>query len=251
MALLSSMLFILGGVGLMQSGAINQQLVDLYHQELIPIETVDDMKASLYRIRDRLSRHLMEPERQKACGQDRGAAGPLGAQSGRGYPPAVHEVQSVLQGLDEGDLTRLVAYRSDDELGEMATALNNAVQSQRQMITQVRATVEELARAGEEVATVTEQTTRTVNDQRVETEQVATAMNEMTATVQEVANHISQIAGAAEEQRAVSEEINANITRINDMAGQTAAGAEETATASQDLARMASGLHEMVLRFKV
>ncbi len=358
-ALLTAMILILGGVGLQQSGAINQQVVDLYHQELIPVETVDDMKASLYRIRDRLGRLLVEPERAKvheakieeqlarlARNEDKYRQSRLGGEETRLlndfqiawrryrtfmdkeilplsrtgrieeaervlYGPAqqefrrarealneladyqlkraeqrfqaaqaaygemrgvavgiiiaalvlaallarnlvnsirrpLHEVQGVLQALDEGDLTRLVNYRSEDELGQMATALNNAVQSQRQMIAQVRSTVEELARSGEEMAAVTEQTTRTVNDQRLETEQVATAMNEMTATVQEVANHISQTAeaarGAHEETRQGAEVVQRALEAIDSLAGQI-----ETSAATIDQLRCHSDAISKVL----
>lgn len=54
----------LGAFGLYQAGAINQRVDNLYTQELVPLETVDDMKSSLYRIRDRVGRHLSEPDRQ-------------------------------------------------------------------------------------------------------------------------------------------------------------------------------------------
>ncbi len=63
--LLVAMLFGLGLVGLQQGRAINQRVVNLYTQELVPLETVDDMKASLYRVRDRVGRHLSEPDRQE------------------------------------------------------------------------------------------------------------------------------------------------------------------------------------------
>ncbi len=523
--LLVFMLLSLGLFGLYEAGSINQRVINMYTQELVPMETVDDMKTSLYRVRDRLGRHLTEPEKQ-ATHEDKikeqldrlarnevkyrkshlseeetrlmntyseawssylnlindrvlplSRAGRVEAAGDVLYGPALqsfrqareaidelvdyqvkrakrrydnaqeaystmrtltigiiviglltastlgwwlvtsikkplHEVRDVLRHLDAGDLTYQIHYRSDDEFGQMANDLNNAITTQRQTINHVLQTVEQLAAAGEEMSVVTDQTTRTVNDQRSETEQVATAMNEMTATVQEVASNITQtadsareadiqtqegarvvqqavdqinalatqietsaqtieevekysetinavlevirgvaeqtnllalnaaieaarageqgrgfavvadevrtlagrtqqsteeinemieklqegsrravemmemsreksrsavdyaaqsgealrtiseavrrinemsaqIASAAEEQRAVSEEINQNIVRINDMANETTSGAEETATASRDLARMASGLKDLVAQFKV
>ncbi len=61
--ILITMLISLGLFGLQQSSAINDRVNNLYTQELIPLETVEDMKASLYRIRDRMGRLLTEPER--------------------------------------------------------------------------------------------------------------------------------------------------------------------------------------------
>jgi len=61
---LIGMLLAAGLYGLHQASAINERVKNLYTQELVPLETVDDMKASFYRVRDRVGRHLMEPERQ-------------------------------------------------------------------------------------------------------------------------------------------------------------------------------------------
>ncbi len=64
LGLIIMMLLSLGLFGLYQASAINERVDNLYTQELVPLETVDDMKASLYRIRDRVTRHMMEPDRQ-------------------------------------------------------------------------------------------------------------------------------------------------------------------------------------------
>ncbi len=132
------------------------------------------------------------------------------------------EVRGVLQQLGDGDLTTQVGYRSRDELGEMAQDLNSTIAAQRQMLMQVQSTIEQLATAGEEMATVTEQMTRTVNEQHGETDQVATAMHEMTATVQEVAGNISLTADSAREAH-----------------GETQAGAEVVARAKAQIRQLA------------
>ncbi len=60
-----------------------------------------------------------------------------------------------------------------------------------------------------------------------------------------------QIATAAEEQSAVAEDINRNVVEINDVAIQVSAGAEQTATTSLELARLADRQQQLVGRFKV
>lgn len=57
-------ILLLGLFGLYQAKAIDQRVNDLYAQELLPAETIEDIKSSLYRIRDRVGRHLAEPDRQ-------------------------------------------------------------------------------------------------------------------------------------------------------------------------------------------
>lgn len=64
LAIMVVMLLSLGLLGLYEANAINQRVNNLYTQELVPLETVEDMKSSLYRIRDRAGRHLRETDRQ-------------------------------------------------------------------------------------------------------------------------------------------------------------------------------------------
>ncbi len=349
--LLLAMLLSLGLFGLHQSGEINQRVVNMYTQELVPLETVDDMKASLYRIRDRIGRHLAEPDRQGvhegkvkeqierlARNEAKYRESRLGetetrlmdayktawadyldainrkvlplSRDGRTeaaedvlYGPALEafrkarealneladyqlerakrrynnaqeaylemrnltigiiafgllaagflgwwlvgsirrplfEVRDVLRKLDSGDLTHQVRYQSDDEFGQMANDLNNAVSTQRQTISHVLSTVEQLAAAGEEMSTVTDQTTRTVNEQRSQTEQVATAMNEMTATVQEVASNITQTADSAREADNQTQEgarvVQQAVEQINTLAKQIESSVETIAEVEQN-----------------
>ena len=349
--LLLAMLLSLGLFGLQQGGAINQRVVNMYTQELVPLETVDDMKASLYRIRDRVGRHLSEPERQgvhegkiqeqierlarneaqyresrlnetetrlmdayksawaaylEAINQKvlpLSRKGQVEAAEDVLYGPALEafrkarealneladyqlerakrrydnaqaayvamrnltigiialgllaaaffgwwlvgsirrplfEVRDVLRKLDSGDLTHQVHYKSDDEFGQMANDLNNAVSTQRQMISHVLNTVEQLATAGEEMSAVTDQTTRTVNEQRSQTEQVATAMNEMTATVQEVASNITQTADSAREADDHTQEgarvVQQAVDKINTLAQQIESSAQTIAEVEQN-----------------
>ena len=61
----------------------------------------------------------------------------------------------------------------------------------------------------------------------------------------------TQIATAAEEQTAVAEEINRNIVSISDIGRETTSGTEQISVASQDLAKLATGLQAQVDQFKV
>lgn len=61
----------------------------------------------------------------------------------------------------------------------------------------------------------------------------------------------TQIATATEQQTTVVEEMNRNVTRISDMAVSNAAGAEQTAQAGDELARMSAQLQALVAQFRV
>ena len=73
-----------------------------------------------------------------------------------------------------------------------------------------------------------------------------------------IAQRVSQInemnlviASAAEEQAQVAREVDRNLVAIRDIAAQNATGAQETSVASDELARLASALNGMVLRFRL
>ena len=61
----------------------------------------------------------------------------------------------------------------------------------------------------------------------------------------------AQIATAAEEQRAVTEEINHNIVNISQVTEQTATSTQQIAIASEDLAKLAGKMQNLVEQFKV
>lgn len=77
------------------------------------------------------------------------------------------------------------------------------------------------------------------------------SLQKITAAVGVISDMNTHIASAAEEQSAVAEEINRNIFNIAQITEQNATGANQTSVASQELAQLASGLQEVVSRFRV
>jgi methyl-accepting chemotaxis protein len=59
------------------------------------------------------------------------------------------------------------------------------------------------------------------------------------------------IASASEEQAQVSREVDRNLVNIRDLSAQSAAGANQTSAASNELSRLAVDLSGMVTRFIV
>ncbi len=76
-------------------------------------------------------------------------------------------------------------------------------------------------------------------------------LDEITSMVDRIDEMTTQVAGAVEEQSQTANEINYNVNSINDIAEQTGRSVEETATVSDQLARLASELQVLVGRFRV
>lgn len=79
----------------------------------------------------------------------------------------------------------------------------------------------------------------------------AAALAAVTGSVATINQMNVQVATAAEQQRVTTGDMNRSITRIRDVAEQTASSAEQTTSASDELARFAMQLQSLVGRFKV
>jgi methyl-accepting chemotaxis protein len=97
----------------------------------------------------------------------------------------------------EADLTRQLDARGRDELSSLASAFNEFVGKNREMIRQVGAAASQLGAAATELSSSTEETREQAGRESAEIDQVATAINQMTATVQEVSRNASEAARAA------------------------------------------------------
>ncbi len=81
--------------------------------------------------------------------------------------------------------------------------------------------------------------------------EAGTSLEKITSAVGTIAEMNTHIASAAEEQSAVAEEINRNIANISHISESNAEGAGQTATASAQLASLATELQQIVSRFRV
>ena len=76
------------------------------------------------------------------------------------------------------------------------------------------------------------------------------SLTEIAASVNTITNMNLQIASAAEEQSAVAIEIRDNVVNINEVAGANANASHQLSSTSEDLARIADQLQEVVSHFK-
>jgi len=146
---------------------------------------------------------------------------------------AVHAMNDIAEG--EGDLTRRLDTKGNDEIAQLGHAFNKFAIKVHDVVSEVMNSVSQLSSAATELSMVTNQTSEGVARQQMETEQVATAMNEMTSTVQEVANHAEQAAGAANDANSESQSgnkiVNEGIQSIGSLA-------EEIISASDVIGRL-------------
>ncbi|HEY9199247.1 MAG TPA: methyl-accepting chemotaxis protein [Gammaproteobacteria bacterium] len=131
-----------------------------------------------------------------------------------------------------------------DEVRTLAQRTQHSTREIQAMIERLQSGAREAVAAMEKGREQTESTVQQASG-------AGAVLHAITRSVGSISDMNTQIATAAEEQSAVAEEINRNIATINGVADQTADGAAQTATASEDLADLATGLQTIVARFRV
>ncbi|MDO7926027.1 methyl-accepting chemotaxis protein [Pseudomonas sp. KFB-139] len=130
------------------------------------------------------------------------------------------------------DEVRALAQRTGESTREIETMIGSIQQGTGQ-------TVEALLTSADQAQQTREQA-----------QAASTALEAIAQSVNGIDERNLVIASAAEEQAQVAREIDHNLVRIRDLSVQTATGAEQTRTASQQLSELAVGLNGQLRRFR-
>lgn len=103
------------------------------------------------------------------------------------------KLKDIAQG--EGDLTKEIPVRSDDEIGELAGHINHLVRKLRETITVLYQLAESISISLCQVSNRTAQTVISAADQKERSQSVAVAAEQMAATLNVVAGNTHQAAG--------------------------------------------------------
>jgi methyl-accepting chemotaxis protein len=131
------------------------------------------------------------------------------------------------------DEVRALAHRTQSSTSEIET-----------MITQVRSA------ADDAVLSMAKSKSMAHDTQELATE-AGLALGRINHGVSQINERNMVIASAAEEQAQVAREVDRNLTNIQDLSTQTAAGANQTSSSSQELSRLATSFARTVAAFKL
>ncbi len=111
--------------------------------------------------------------------------------------PRIKEVNDALQRLAAKDLTARLEANGADEIGQLGEALNQSVESIKEVLRAVAQSADTLSSAAAEMSSRSVQTAGNANTQSSKTNQIAAAAQEMTATIGEISHNAESAAGAS------------------------------------------------------
>jgi len=210
----------------------------------------------------------------------------IAVQGGDVVKRAVDGMMAVADTVRESAATVEALGKSSDEIGAIISvindiadqtnllALNAAIEAARAgeqgrgfavVADEVRKLAEKTTKATKEIAdmikTIQGDTKGAMSSMHEGTKQVeegvqlaseaGESLQQIVSSVDRVTDMVRQIATAAEEQSATTEEISTNITSIATVTTENADGVKQVSAASDDLAKIAEELKDIVSRFKL
>jgi methyl-accepting chemotaxis protein len=166
----------------------------------------------------------------------------VGASLNRVTAPRICRANAALQQLSNKNLNAHVTVTGTDEIGQMGMALNQCVDSLRELVQSVAKGAETLSAATTEISTRAVQTAGNANTQSNRTNQIAAASQEMTATIAEISHNAASAVSASR----VSAETAVQGGTVMQSAAETMEQiAAATGTVSQKMASLASRSEEI------
>lgn len=152
-------------------------------------------------------------------------------------------LNAAIEAARAGDAGRGFAVVADEVRG-LAYRTQQSTQEIEQMIVEVHQGSERAVRA---MQSSNERAQSTLERAQAAGE----ALDEIARAISQISERNLVIASASEEQAQVAREVDRNLVNIRDLSMQSAAGANQTSAASQELARLAVELNGLVGRFNV
>ncbi|XXF10550.1 methyl-accepting chemotaxis protein [Pseudomonas sp. D2-3] len=131
----------------------------------------------------------------------------------RSIAAPIREALQSAETIASGDLTRTVQVTGKDEASRLLAAQATMQKNLNDAIRQISDSSIQLAAAAEEMASVTEESTRNLQNQNAEIDQAATAVTQMSSAVDEVSRNASGASDASRESTVSAHAGNQHVAR--------------------------------------
>lgn len=146
----------------------------------------------------------------------------------------------------DGNLTKRLALKRQDEFGEVADAFDGFVGNLQHLIQQVKDSAVQLQSTIEASVRLSAGSRQDTQAQMQELEQLATAMNEMSATASQVAQYTQDAASAAQQAHGQAQQGISVMAKSTQAVGDLAANLDETMQAVNELNAYSSNIESIL-----
>jgi methyl-accepting chemotaxis protein len=156
----------------------------------------------------------------------------------RGISRPIHEMAGAMRKVADGDLTVRVEVASRDEVGAMAAALNQTVETLHQVMTDIRDAADQTAASGEELSASAQNISSGAQTQ-------ASSVEEISASVQELSKSIDQVAANAGEANRVAQATSATASVGGQTVGRSIDGMKAINDSSTQIAKIIGVINQI------
>lgn len=130
------------------------------------------------------------------------------------------------QTIANGDLTKSIEVSSQDEIGDLADALNKMVVNLKDLMQQVIESADQVAASSEELSTSAQNLSEGAQKQASSLEETSSSMEEMSSSVEQVSDKAQSQASSVEEVTSSMEELSSSVKGVAETAQKVKEGAE-------------------------
>jgi len=132
------------------------------------------------------------------------------------------QAQTALRRLSSGDLRETAEIRTNDEVSDLLSSLNDVTLKLRGVVGEATASVRQVASGSGQMADTAQQLSRGATEQATSTEEASAAVEQMTANIKQTAHSASETEGvatrAAQEARLSGEAVNEAVSAVRTIA---------------------------------
>ena len=146
----------------------------------------------------------------------------------------IKKVLIVAQALGENDLSKTVDIDSEDEIGNLAKALNKAIINLKTLIseiagsaTDISATSEELSATTEEISAKMEVVNESVRQVSLGAEQLSATTEEINATTENIAENVADVTSRANKGTKIASDIEVKAKQVSEAAENSSNGTDK------------------------
>jgi methyl-accepting chemotaxis protein len=155
-------------------------------------------------------------------------------------------IGKAIDNIAQGDLSSEIAVSSKDELGVLATAVNNMVARLRSMVEQIRESARVLAASSQEISSNAQSLAEGAQSQASTLEETSASVEELSASVEQVSGNAQSQAGAVSTGSTSMGQVQELVQRVTKSLGEisqlTSNSVEKSMEGAQAVSEVVSGI---------